>query len=702
MRATIAFMVPFAVSAAGWFPLEVSLAALAAQNIAMVDLRGDYRVRLLLLLVMTAVFTGSAALGAACSPSLLAAVIATGVMAVCGGVWRHLSTDYGMPLAISSMLVFLIALALPHGEANVAHHALAAFLGSGWGVVVQTANWLFRAQHPLRRSVADSWIAVAELIEALLPKSTAPLGMVTAEVNLRAAVDSTYTALAAARESPLRTRLETLNLAGARLATRVVALNTALEPVVATAPFASLVPVLGPALESLGNLARSIGVTTVSRQPDHLALSEVRVRRATNLLRVFRLRLLAEAPDAIPRSQLAEILRQIEQLLPVIQAALQATTDHREGRVFTSLELRDLRTLTLRPLAASLNLTTHVNPALLRFTIRVAFLTMGGVILFKAFGLPHGYWLPFTIVVVLQPDYGSTRQRAFQRTLGTIGGSLVASGLLLLPLPFGPLLVATGATIFAFGYFLKRNYAIAVFFITIFIVLLTEAGGPVPMAFTVERVLSTLAGGILALTAAAFFWPVWERDRFPAFLAAALRANAVYLRTLADRLAKGGLFEGEVILSKRRAEAANNHAFASLQRMSADPRNRQDGLEHAATLANTSQRVTRALSVLGLHLSPTELFPAAALQPYVDPCGQALETIAQSVEQKLTDPAALVAARMALRPTPGLERAPPFSLIDAQRNNWVLTQLGRVGTELAAMLLAIEDAAPARRGDSEA
>jgi len=38
-------------------------------------------------------------------------------------------------------------------------------------------------------------------------------------------------------------------------------------------------------------------------------------------------------------------------------------------------------------------------------------------LIFKFFDLPHGYWLPFTIVVVLQPDYGSTRERSFSRLL---------------------------------------------------------------------------------------------------------------------------------------------------------------------------------------------------------------------------------------------------------------------------------------------
>ena len=68
--------------------------------------------------------------------------------------------------------------------------------------------------------------------------------------------------------------------------------------------------------------------------------------------------------------------------------------------------------MSCRPLASALNLTWRVDPALIRFTLRLAVLMVAGVVVFKTWALPHGYWLPFTVIVVLQPDYGSTRQRA--------------------------------------------------------------------------------------------------------------------------------------------------------------------------------------------------------------------------------------------------------------------------------------------------
>ena len=685
IRATLAFMVPLLLAVAGWLPIEVTFVAIAAQNIAMVDVRGAYRLRFALLLAMTAVFVGAATLGTFTSEHLPAALLATALVAACGGLWRHLSSDYGMSLAISSTLVFLIALNSPGGAASVGNHSLAALVGGLWGVTLQIANWPFRPQHPLRRSISDSWLAVADLFVAMAP--TEPAGAALrvkriheAEAALRTTLDKGYADLTVARPGLLRQRLERLNLFAARLATRVVALNTALEALMTERDFAQLAPALQPVLTSLTNTSRTVALAIVSRQPAHLATSEVRLRRLANLLRVLQARIAATAPTAAG-GQLAEILRQIGQHLPEVQDALRATVDRADERAAFSLELLDIETWTLRPLASALNLTTRVDPALMRFVLRVAVLLMLGVVAFKTLGLPHGYWLPFTVIVVLQPDYGSTRRRAAQRLAGTFFGSVFASLLLWLHLPAIALAVATAATIFTFGYLVKRHYARAVFFITLFIVLLTESNGPVTIEFTLERLGSTAAGGALALLAAMFFWPVWERDRFPPILAAALRANRDFLQLLVARLSEGGSYDPVAIAAKRRAETANSLVFSSLQRMSGDPKNQQERLEQAATLANGNQRLTRALTVLALHLSAGTPLRRPEVGRFAQMADDTLEALARSVERGAPEvPGPLLAALENFSP-----RVPDSG---APHEPWVFAQFTHAATELSAMLLA--------------
>jgi uncharacterized membrane protein YccC len=703
IRATVAYMVPLLLAVTGWLSIEVSFVALAAQNIAMVDVRGDYRLRFGLLLAMTAVFVGAAALGTVVAGSLAAALVATALIALSGGLWRHLSADYGMSLAISSTLVFFIALTSPR-HATVADHAVAALIGGLWGLLLQVANWPFRPQHPLRRTVSDSWLAVGDLFEAMIPRDPPdPIGrpqrIAAAETTLRTTLDKAYATFAATRPGQLRQHLEALNFGAARLATRVSALHHALEPLLTAPEFAPLVPALLPALTALTNTTRTVALAVVSRQPAHLATAEVRLRRLANLLRVLEARITSQTGGSAAGAQLVEILRHLGDHLPAIHDALRTTIDRANERAAFSLELFDVDTLTLRPLASALNLTWRVDPALVRYTLRLGVLMLLGVVVFKALDLPHGYWLPFTIVVVLQPDYGSTRQRAGQRVLGTLGGSLLASTLLWLELPFAALATASAVTIFLFGYFVRRNYAIAVFFITLFIVLLTETNGAVTVAFTVERLGSTLAGGILALLAAFFFWPVWERDRFPPILAAALRANREYLNLLLTRLVEGGAYDPVATVAKRRAESANSAAFSSLQRMNGDPKNQQAGLEQAATLANGNQRLTRALNVLTLHLAagvPLSSLELTRFRPLAD---DALEALAQSIEGPVVAPRRLESLLAELERLSFPMPAPDARDEAARRSHWIFTQLTRASTELSALLLAAQESAPARHGD---
>lgn len=693
-RATVAFMPPLLLAATGRFSFDLSFVAIAAQNIAMVDIRGDYRLRLALLLSMVGIFCGAAAMGATVSDNVTTAILATGLIAVLGGVWRHLSSDYGPPLAISSSLVFFVALAAPSARDHVATFAVAAGAGGLWGVFVQVAGWPFRPQHPLRRTVADTWLAVAALFETLAADSASATRRekLTADENaVRTALDQTYATLEAARAGPLRQQLEAVNLSAARLSTRVVALETALEAAQDADDLEALAPAFGPAIASLANLSRSAAVVLVSRQPAHLVAFEVRLRRVASLLGVLRARLAREAAHA----QLAEIVRHIEALLPELHAAVRATVERADERAAVGLELLDLRALALRPLASALNLSRHIDPALVRFTLRLAALTMFGTAVFRLYGLPHGYWLPFTIVVVLQPDYGSTRQRALERLLGTVAGSILASALLALPLPLAVHLAATAAGVFGFAYFVKRNYAFAIFFVTVFIVLLTESRESITIAFTIERVTSTIAGGALALVAAFLFWPVWERDRLPAILAQTFRANRAYLVLLLDRLGAGGSYDSEGIAAKRRAEAANTAAFSSLRRLSGDPKNRREGLEHTAALVNGNQRLTRALNILTLHLAAGAPLTDASIPRFASHATAALDRLAAAAENGAP-------ARNGLDPLLRALEDETFPTHAATaRERFVFTQLSHAATELGALLLVLQDAAPAWNENGE-
>jgi uncharacterized membrane protein YccC len=690
IRGTVAFMVPLLVILFGGVPADVAFPCIAAQTIALVDVRGAYSLRLGLLLAMSVVLAAATALGMLGAESLPLALLGSVIAILAGGLWRHLSSEYGPGLAISTGLMFLISLSPHTTRPDAIHPALGALMGGLFGVLLQVLGWPFHPQHPLRRTVAESWLALAGLLDAMATEGEGRHeAIVHGQADLRTTLNQTQAVLAESNALPgnLPRHLEQLNLTAARLTLRVIVLNTSLEAAMARSCFAPLAAGFAPVLASLSNSARTVALAVVSRQPSHLAALEVRLTRLENLLAVLRSQVKSRLDDAAIAGQLDDVLRQFEEQLPAIREALGATLDRANERGAFSLELFDLHTITLRPLAASLNLRHRVDPSLVRHTARMLVLVAAGVAVFKVLHIPHGYWLPFSMIVVLQPDFGSTRKRAAERMLGTLAGSIIASSLLWLHLPIGVLLTAVAVTIALFSYYVKRSYGIAVIFITLNVVLLLEAHQPVTLAVTMERLGCTLAGGMLALGAAFIFWPVWEKQRFPGIMAKALDANVSYLKQVVSRLENGMPYDEDLLLCRRSAESANSEAFSSLRRMTADPRSRRDGLDEAAALANGNQRVTNALSVVTVHLNDQRTRHPETLARFREVCVEAFQVLK-------TGGAALDASFEALEAFTLPEIDPDHRDASRFREPWVYPQLARIVTELAAMILAEKPRVP--------
>jgi uncharacterized membrane protein YccC len=686
-RATAGLMLPLVLAETGAIPLQLIFAAIAAQNTAMADVRGSYSLRLAILSSGGMLLGIGAALGSMSSEHLWMALLFAGVMAVIAGLLRHLSSDYGPPLAVPTVFIFLVASAALPGQADVVSHAVSTWAGSALGIVLQMALWPFRPQHPLRRATAECWQEAANLVSIFnsdQPKSEKSQAVATQQTQLRGTLDRTLVTLNAAtskRTRPLVARLEKLHLLSARFATQVLALDTALGTRELESGLADTSGAFQPVFQSLENVARSVALTVVSRQPSHLASLEVRLRRATNLVKAASARVSARMESLPHGMSLVDILGQIERLVRELKAAVRETIDRASERGAFSLELLDLHTWRLGTLRAALNLSPRVDRSLMRYILRLASLLVPSVLVHAWLGIPHGYWLGLTLVVVMQPDYGSTRQRAAERVFGTLLGSVLASALLFLKLPHAVLLSAAAVNSFLFALFLKRRYDVAVVFLTLMVVLLTEIGGPVDWRLTIERLACTLAGGGLALLAAHFFWPSWEKDRFQPLMSEALLASCGYIKLLCRRLREGTGRGPELIPAKRRLETANSEVFASLRRMYGEPKNRADILQDAAAVANGNLRLTRVLNLLLLHLTNR---PAPVSDPelsgWESAACHALDVLAVSWDD--LDEKALESALNQLESL-NFDRSSGESAGDA----WVFTQLGRGSTELTAMII---------------
>lgn len=605
-RVTAAIMVPLVLTGLGWLPLATPFVVVPAQAMAMLDVRGPYPLRVGFLLTMALVLAGAAALGTLAAHQPAMAVAAAVVIAANAGLWRHLTPEYGPGLGIPTGLLFFLAMSTPL-EGN---HVVAVLVGALWGLMVQVVLWPIRAQHPLRRELAAPWVALGALLDDLAAQP--PYGpdrerrLAARAADVRTALDSAGRVLGQAGKWPMIPKLEAVRVAAARIVMRLTALHTAVEALDATGANEDRTRApLREAYESLAEAVRSAALAIVSRQPAHLAICDVRLRRSVSLLRALRVRLEERADLSPAEGHVVEVLRLLEEQLAEAGRALEAITERAEERALFPMELFDLGTWRLRPLATAMNLRARIDPTILGYAARMAVLLGLAVAVLRLYPTPHGYWLPLTILVISQPDYGTTRKRAVQRTLGTLAGSILASLLLFLPLSWVVDVALVGVTGFLFAFWLRRWYPMAALLVTVMVVLLTESFHPATMDVAAERLAATAVGGAAAIVGAQLLWPRWERRRHGSFAAQSLRATADYVEVTMARLATGGAYTADDVSAKQRAEKAMAAAFGSLTRLYADPVNQRSGAEQAAVVANANQRLIWIFNLLLLHSSDT-------------------------------------------------------------------------------------------------
>jgi uncharacterized membrane protein YccC len=696
LRASVALLIPLLAGHALGHRADAVFIAIAAQTIALPDLRGAYGMRLVILATMTLVVAGSALLGVWAGGNIVSATLAMGALALLGGGWRHLSADYGSSLSVASALVFLLGLAQPGPFSAGLHLTGLIALGGVGAALLHIVFWPFRPQHPLRYVVAESWVAASDLVASMRPHPGAEArdrsaATTEAERELRATLDRTFVILAAAEDRRTGTflaHLEEMRREVVHLAMRVIAFHNPLETLLSRPDFAPNYPMVDSVLKALSDAARSVAITLITHRASNFAATEIRLQRCRHLLRVLDEKLAAMSAD-VAVAQARTTLEQIAQTLPRIRAALHQTIDHGDARTGFPARLPDLSARSVHALAAWINPSPQFDPVLIRYSLRMAVLTMLAVALYKGFAIPRGYWIAFTIVVVLQPDYGSTRQRAAERIGGTLTGSLLGSALLWIKMPLVLLDGCAGAMEFGFAFFLKRRYGVAVFFVTLMLVLITETTNEVHLDFTITRLLSNVAGGAVALISAVVFWPIWEGEKFTALLAAAVRANRVYLESIAATLSDDKASVDDLLMVKRRAENANRFAAASLQRMLAEPGHHPRNTERAAALTTYNQRITRAFTAIAVHLQDGPHINDPALAAAAREISETLETLALAIETDARTSADLTARLASLE---ARFASAPLSLHALSSTDLIWTHLAKSIAELRAIVLALDSA----------
>ncbi len=654
LRGTIATAAPLAVLPAFGVGDAAHFAVIGALNASFVDAGGAYGYRLAAMAANSVLGPATMLLGGEVRDTWwLAAPLMFG-LAFAGGLARTLGPA-GIPLGLNVAIAFLIGVQLPPAPFADRLGWTAGFLGGGiWTICVALAFWQLRPYRRMEQEVASVWEAVAGVIDEACPTTDEARGVVARRRHERRLVSAHYAMRDAIERSRLvlgetraeltgpgtiLSRLLVLWRAASRIGAAVVALDQLADSV--EEPDSPGRASLVAALRALAAACRSIEALLLHTRG---AIDFTPVRgRLDELTRIAAgARAAGAASAGLLDAQvmaLAQAVRHLDNAEEMARAIYGAHPSA-PGMRRPLLHVPPLAGSGILPALASVRTQLTFRSPIFRHALRAAVVTALGTAAITRWSIPHGFWLPMTALVILQPDYSGTMSRALQRTGGTLAGAVLAAALL--AAAPGTLAYDLALVVLLFGTFLvlRRRYAVAMIFLTPLIILLLAGDASESWSDLEYRIVDTLVGAALAIGASYLLWPLWERVQLDERMARALKADAAYIAAVLGSLAGDEAGPRGIPDLRRDAEIAAVQAQAAFQRMLAEPRHQRARISRFFSAEVYVQRLTRHAIALAL---------AAQSAPPGLPA-DSVRALRQGLESTLGDIAAALAGQRAPEP----------------------------------------------------
>ena len=581
--------------------------ALAAECICWVELKGSYAQRLRLLFMGSLLVLLGGLAGSVTGGNLIFSIALMLLIGFASGMFRNLG-DRGSGLSICVYVVFIFANARPVHGAELTARLWYLLIGCGWNMLAALLfTWFSPDTQPFRTGIARIWSSVANLCaelsygwdgKAIFSNSRQ---IYTHEKAVRSELDSSLAFYEeAAPESDKREhQLRKVRKATALIAASLSILAEDLLDLRKKPIRPELRLKIYDLLAALHDLSTVMSSYTISLRREEMLLLQTRLEKLkanTELLAGD-----TQDDDAETAAQLASCVNAAQRILLLAGSITTRLTGLNDRAVIRSYSLvRTVLALHPRYWREQILALFRLNSLTFRYALRIGLAAAFGVGIYKFFKIDHGYWLPFTTMILLQPYWGDTFRKALDRLVGTVSGIFAGSALLFFHSGLYVKEIMLFASAFGMVYFIRRRYAVATFFITVNLALLFAVSHELEPVIIYERILCTVGGAAIALLSGYLILPNWDATWLPRHLVMSLRQNAFYFRQTC--YAQGEKTEWTQL--KRASEVENAKAYDSFNRYIREPGAREDlyGLYNQAITHNV--RITRFLN--NVHLSAAD------------------------------------------------------------------------------------------------
>lgn len=239
-------------------------------------------------------------------------------------------------------------------------------------------------------------------------------------------------------------------------------------------------------------------------------------------------------------------------------------------------EIETERFVTRQPIDRKLffdNLT--FSSSTFRHSLRVSIVMIIGFLVALSLDSSHSYWILLTILVISKPGFSLTKERNWQRLIGTIVGAFVGMGILLYiedkhTLFFILLVCMIGAYSFQ-----RKNYVVSVLFMTPYILVLFDFLGMGSISIAKERIYDTLIGSGIALLGSYTLFPNWEHQNLKEAMLKTLQANIAYFEQTMALYLSNDSNQTSYKVARKEVYVTSANLSSIFQRMFSEPKSKQ-------------------------------------------------------------------------------------------------------------------------------
>lgn len=275
--------------------------------------------------------------------------------------------------------------------------------------------------------------------------------------------------------------------------------------------------------------------------------------------------------------------------------------------------------------------------SIFRHSLRLTFSIVFAFILGTLFNITNTYWILLTIVVILRPNYGLTKERSKKRVIGTLIGAVFAISVVLLTqniIVYAVLSIMSFTLAFAL---IQQNFTSGAAFITISIIFLY--GLIYPDAFSViqYRVIDTVIGAAIAFAASYALWPAWEVSNLKSVLVDAVEKNKIYLLKTKELYHDKSNYHVNYKVARKEAFLAMGNLTAAFQRITQDPKSKQKEFELIYDIVTLNNTILSAIASMGSFIINHKTTPVSKeFDTLIAKIGQTLDASTVLIEQKGT------------------------------------------------------------------